>query len=43
MAPHAKMATRAIYKIWQLMPYTKYGNSYPIQNMATHAKMPHHG
>ena len=37
------MATRALYKIWQLMPYTKYGNSCPIQNMATHAKMPHHG
>ena len=21
------IATRAVYKIWQLMPYTKYGNS----------------
>ena len=31
------MATRALYKIWQLVPYTKYGNSCPIQNMATHA------
>ena len=27
---------------WQLMLYTKYGNSSPIQNMATCAKMPHH-
>ena len=29
------MATRSIYKIWQLVPYTKYGNSCHIQNMAT--------
>ena len=27
MATHAKMETHAIKKIWQLVPYTKYGNS----------------
>ena len=31
------METHAIYKIWQLVPYTKYGNSCHIQNMATRA------
>ena len=36
------MATRAVYKIWKLVPYTKYGNSFPIQNMETHAKMTHY-
>ena len=29
------MTTRALYKIWQLVMYTKYGNSCPIQNMET--------
>ena len=37
------MATRAVYKIWKLMPYKKYGNLCPIQNIETRAKMPHHG
>ena len=41
--PLQNMATRSLYKIWQLVPYTKYGNSCSIQNMATRAKMPHHG
>ena len=31
------MATRSVYKIWQLVPYTKYGNWCRIQNMATPA------
>ena len=25
--PIQNMATHALYKIWQLIPYTKYGNS----------------
>ena len=43
METRAKMETCVVYKIWQLVPYKKYGNSFPIQNMATRAKMPHHG
>ena len=26
--PIQNMGTHALYKIWQLMPYTKYGNSH---------------
>ena len=28
---------------WQFVPYKKYGNSCPLQNMDSRAKIPHHG
>ena len=30
-----ELRSQCLYKIWQLMPYTKYGNSCPIKNMAS--------